>query len=211
MTDIYIPILRTNRIDEIKKNISQTTYSPYKVYFIVEKPDFERLKGSTRDEILLNTSSMSYPGAINSAFNQTNGDYFFCGADDLKFYPNWLEIALKYINDYGVVGTNDKLNIHVKAQKHATHCLVNRNYINKYRGTIDGSYPVLFEYKHNYCDTEFIQTAIKRNEFKPCLESVVRHEHWSKGRNMKDEIYEKSEKTKHIDQQTFNSRSYLWQ
>jgi hypothetical protein len=210
MTDIFIPTLRIDRIDNIVKNIFDTTFSPCRIYFIVEKTDFERLRGSTREEILLNNQSPTYAGAINSAFEQTNGDYFFCGADDLQFYPNWLYIALEFIEEYGVVGTNDKLNIHVRAKEHATHYLVNRNYIKKYGGTMDNSYPVLYEYLHNYCDTEFIQTAIKRHEFKPCLDSIVKHEHWSKGKNEMDEVYQKSHKTKDIDLQTFNSRSYLW-
>jgi hypothetical protein len=210
MTDIFIPTLRTERIENIVKNISETTFIPYRIYFIVEKADFERLRGSSRGEILLNKRSPTYAGAINSAFEQTDGETFFCGADDLKFHDHWLEIALEHTNEYGVVGTNDKLNIHVKAQKHATHYLVSRKYIEKYGGTIDNSYPVLYEYLHNYCDTEFIQTAIKRHEFKPCLDSIVIHEHWSNEKNKMDSVYEKSHKTKNIDLQTFNSRSHLW-
>jgi hypothetical protein len=210
VTDIFIPTLRINRISDIVKNISNTTFAPYRIYFIVEKPDFELLNGSSRREILLNHRSATYAGAINSAFEQTDGETFFCGADDLQFYPHWLETALEYIDEYGVVGTNDKLNIHVKAKEHATHYLVSRDYIKKYGGTADKTFPVLYEYLHNYCDTEFIQTAIKRHEFKPCLESIVKHEHWTKDKSKMDSIYRKSHKTKNIDLETFNSRKHLW-
>lgn len=210
MLDILIPTLRTERIKSIVENISDTTFIPYKIHFIVENPDFERLKGSSRSEILKNYHSRTYAGAINSGYEQTDGEYFFCGADDLKFYPDWASIALEKISEYSVVGTNDMLNIHVQMGDHATHYLVKRSYIEEYGGTIDNSYPVLYEYLHNYCDTEFIQTAIKRHEFVPCLDSVVKHEHWTKGRNKMDEVYQKSHKTKSKDLQTFNSRKHLW-
>lgn len=210
MLDIYIPTLRTERIESIVENISNTTLIPYRIYFILEKSDFERLNGLQRKELLLNKRSPTYAGAINSAYEQTDGKFFFCGADDLKFYPDWASIALEKMDEYSVVGTNDMLNIHVKAGDHATHYLVKRSYIEKYGGTIDDSYPVLYEYLHNYCDTEFIQTAIKRHEFIPCLDSVVKHEHWTNNKAKMDDVYQKSHETKTQDLETFNSRSCLW-
>jgi hypothetical protein len=212
MTDIFIPIMRTERIPKIVANLRETTLSSYRICFIVEKADFEQLR-SPEDKsyiILLNKRTPTYSGAINSAFEQTDGDYFFTGADDLEFQKDWLEIALKKMSRFDVVGTNDLMNIHVLRGEKATHYLVKREYINKNTGTMDKSFPVLYEYNHNYCDWEFIETAKKRGVFTPCLESVVKHNHWTKGRSKRDEVYEKGDLTKNEDLETFNQRRYLW-
>lgn len=210
--DIFIPILRVERIKKIVANIGSTTKEHYNLYFIVEEPDFNRLRGNTGKNytILLNKRSATYAGAINSAYEQTNGDYFFTGADDLEFQNDWLKIALKKMIDYDVVGTNDLMNKYVLNGEKATHYLVKRSYIEKHSGTADKTYPVLFEYNHNYCDWEFIETAIKRKVFTPCLESIVKHNHWTKGRSKKDSVYEKGNLTKNKDLETFNSRKHLW-
>lgn len=211
-TDIFIPILRTERIEKIVANIGSSTNESYNIYFIVEKPDFDRLAVNSGNNysVLLNKRSATYAGAINSAYEQTNGDYFFTGADDLEFQKDWLEIALRKMKDFDVVGTNDLMNKHVLKGEKATHYLVKRSYIEKHQGTIDKTYPVLFEYNHNYCDWEFIETAIKRKAFTPCLESIVKHNHWTKGRSKRDSVYEKNDLTKNKDLETFNSRKHLW-
>lgn len=213
MTDIFIPTLRTDRISKIVNNILETTNEIYHIYFILEKADFERLKSSQTQDytFLLNKRSQSYAGAINSAFEQTLGSYFFTGADDIVFQKGWLINALALMSDIiSVVGTNDQFNREVLSGTHATHYLVKREYIEEIGGTIDNSFPVLYEYKHNYCDTEFIETAKKRGVFKPCLSSIVRHNHWTKGRSKFDEVYKKSHLTKDEDKLTYENRSYLW-
>lgn len=212
MLDIYIPILRIERIDSILKNISDTT-SDYNVCFIVEKADFDTLKSLKKPHctILLNKRTPTYSGAINSAYEQTNAEYFFTGADDLSFHKDWHKYALAKMSDtIGVVGTNDLMNVHVLKGEKATHYLVKREYIKRLGGTIDNSYPVLFEYKHNYCDWEFIETAKKRGVFAPCLDSIVKHNHWTKGRAKFDAVYEKSNISKQEDKETFDAREILW-
>ncbi|MBW6431571.1 glycosyltransferase [Patescibacteria group bacterium] len=209
MVDIYIPTLRCYKIPDIIKNLTESTSKKIDIFFILEKDDFNKLSG--KYPVILNEGSPSYSGAINTAYKKTSGDYFFCGADDLLFHKNWLEIALEKMDgNIMVVGTNDLFNKNVLSGNTSTHSLVNRDYIKKYGGTMDGSFPVLFEYKHNYCDTEFVQTAKKRGVFSPCLESIVEHMHWGNGKSPRDEVYTKGDATVSLDQQTFNERQGLW-
>lgn len=208
-TAIFIPTLRINRIEKIVANIKQNTTKPYRIYFIVEPDVYQNL--NHLDEVILNKRSPTYSGAINSAYEQTSEPYFYTGADDLEFQRGWLDKTLSKMNEkILVVGTNDLMNKHVLAGEKATHYLVKREYIEKYGGTIDNSFPVLYEYKHNYCDWEFIETAQKRGVFSPCLEAIVKHNHWTRGRSDFDEVYRKSESSKNDDKITYNSRRHLW-
>lgn len=213
MIDIFIPSLhRPHRISDIISNIRTQTSVKHKIYFIFEKDDFTsiQLAENQKCEVVINEGSPSYAGAINTAFKKSKGECFFMGADDLLFHEDWDIPARKLLDYYGVVGTNDLYNPNVLDGRTSTHSLVSRKYINEYGGTADNSFPVLFEYKHNYCDTEFIDTAKKRGQFKPCLESVVEHLHWSRGMSGKDATYDKGDMTAGEDHQTFTKRSHLW-
>lgn len=212
MIDIFIPSLRPERIDQIVANITKVTPTPHRIYFILEEPDYTNKVTSVPQgcTVLLNHHSPSYAGAINSAFEQTAGEYFFCGADDLLFHDNWWVEPLKLMSSFDVVGTNDLFNPNVKDGRTATHFLVKRSYIDTYTGTMDKSFKVLFEYKHNYCDTEFIDTARKRGVFSPCLDSIVEHCHWGNGKNPKDSVYEKGNQTASEDHQMYQKREQLW-
>jgi glycosyltransferase involved in cell wall biosynthesis len=204
MVHIFIPTLRPHKIDKIVDNLKSSTKVDIDIIFIVERH-------IDKPGVLLNESSKSYAGAINTAYKKTNGEYFFCGADDLFFHPNWLETALgKMTKDISVVGTNDLYNPNVLEGRTATHFLVRRKYIEDNTGTMDKSFPVLYEYKHNFCDTEFIDTAKKRGVFTPCLESVVEHLHWGNGKSQRDEVYTKGDATSGEDRKTFHERLNLW-
>ena len=212
MLDILIPTMRPERMDSIYKNLRESTKLNFKLFFILEAEDFEHYKNLKRNyHIILNKGSKSYTGAINSAYKQVSSEYFFTGADDLVFHLNWLENAMPLLNKgCEVVGTNDLLNRYVKAGQHATHFFVKRSYIENVGGVIDNSYPVLYEYNHNYCDTEFIETAKKRGVFYPCLSSIVKHNHYTVGRSKFDSVYKKSNETKEIDKKKYEERSLLW-
>lgn len=195
MIDIIIPTIRPEdhpsllaMLESLKKN----TVNPYMIHIVRE--------GSSYAEAV----NMTYPKLVNP--------YFFLGADDIIFYSGWDTEALKLMDDKTmVVGTNDLHNNEVLRGEHATHYLVSRKYIKEQGGTIDGSFRVLYGYKHNYTDTEFIETAKARGVFQPCLSSVVEHRHWVFSLAPMDAVYEKGHRTAGEDQVMFNSRKHLWE
>ena len=141
----------------------------------------------------------------------TQGEFVFLGADDLRFWPGWDESAIEryYETDKPVVGTNDLGNTTVMAGRHATHSLVHRSYVEQ--GTIDDPTCLLHEgYSHNWVDTEFIGTAMKRDAFTFCRDSHVEHMHpfWQKGDD--DAIYEKGRQHYRLDRRLYQKRHRLW-
>lgn len=207
---IFIPTYRRpESILRVVKNIHEATLEPHEIYFIIERKDIvsRDVLRQHKYKYFYNERG-TYASAINTAFKHTKEPLFFCGADDLKFHKDWLSYALMV--DASVVGTNDLYNPMVTSGTSATHYLVKRKYIERMGGTVDDSFPVLYEYKHNYCDTEFIETAKKRACFKPCLDSIVEHLHWGAGKSKRDETYDKNNATAHIDLQTFVQRKQLW-
>jgi len=161
--------------------------------------------------LVINHRSGTYAGAINSAWEELQSDYFYTGADDLDFKSGWLEEALKCMDEgHRVIGTQDLHNPEVLAGEHATHYLVAGSYIKEYTGTIDQSYPVEYEYDHNWTDREFIGTAKFRGEFKMCNASVVEHMHFTFGLSHMDATYEKGRKKLSDDQRIYEGRRSMW-
>lgn len=159
----------------------------------------------------------SYAEAINIKYTdlrhkRSRDDWFFCGADDLRFEKGWLDEALKTHMETGarVIGTNDLHNSDVIAGVHATHYLVQYGYIEDCGGTFDQSFPVLYHYKHNYTDTEFIKTAKARGEFYYSPKSIVEHMHPGWGLNTVDPGYENSMNTMREDKRTHDQRMAIF-
>lgn len=213
-TAILIPTYgRADRLSSVVNDIRQNTPEPHAVYFIIEKEDILSFNVCIKNgfKYIFNKYTPSYAGAINTGFEQTHEPYFFLGSDDLHFHKGWLTKCFeKMQNPIRVVGTNDLLNRDVLSSKTSTHSLVSRQYINEQGGTVDNSYPVLYEYKHNYTDWEFIQTARHRGVFTPCLDAVVEHMHPGAKKGPIDETYIKNQATLKEDRATFESRKHLW-
>lgn len=152
----------------------------------------------------------SYAEAVN--MTPIIGDWIMFAADDVRFYPNWDKEALWCHMKTGkmVIGTNDLHSPGVMDGTTATHWLVQKAYLEKFGGTIDRSYPLVYNYGHNYVDTEFIETAKFHNEFAYCNTSIVEHLNPSFGLAEMDEVYEKSLKTADADRALFESRKHLW-
>lgn len=192
MIDIIIPTIREpEKLQRVLLSLAQNSSIPHVIHIVRD--------GST------------YAEAVNITYPKLTQPFFFLGSDDLVFSPGWdIELMKVIAEGYDVVGTNDLHNPEVLAGVHATHYLVSKDYIEKEGGVIDKSYPVLYNYKHNYCDTEFIETAKARGVFKPCLTSIVEHIHWAWGLAPVDAVYEKGRLSNEEDRATFNSRRNLW-
>jgi len=183
------------------------------VYFIVEPDDHASITavvGTVGANLILNRRKQNYAGAINTGVIDTDEPYVFAGADDLNFHHGWFEAAVALMKKpIEVVGTNDLGNPSVMRGEHATHYLVTRNYATQ--GVADREGIMLHEgYDHNWCDTEFIETAKWRGRFAPCLDSKVEHMHVAWGKAQMDRTYTKGFSNEGIDARLFQERSELW-
>jgi glycosyltransferase involved in cell wall biosynthesis len=212
---IFIPTYkRADRLLKVYKNAKNSSPLITNVYFIVEKDDQESINvlKTHRPPYFINARSRNYAGAFNTAYLKTSENFFFIGSDDLDFKPGWLEIALKKMVDpIKVVGTNDLHNPSVLRGMHATHMLIDRDYIKERSGTFDSEDLVLSEsYIHNQPDREFVEIAKLRGVFVPCLEAVVEHLHWAYGLSPKDGTYAMQDGTSNHDRRLYHRRRPLW-
>jgi glycosyltransferase involved in cell wall biosynthesis len=214
-TAIFIPTYRrAHRIAALVGNVHEATDSAHRLVFIVAEDDVPTRAAvdAAGEQCIINTGPPTYAGAINTAFHATDDPYFFCGADDLRFYPGWLAHALAAMTDgIGVVGVNDLAYTDTIEGESAPHFLVRRLYIARYSGVIDQPNAVLSAYDHNYTDTEFVATARVRRMYRYCSEAIVEHLHplWKKGED--DPIYEKGRRRYEEDGQRYMRRRPLWE
>ena len=184
--------------------------------FIIEREDEASHQAALElgdIEVMFNQRSRSYAGAINTAIGMNRWRpeplWYFLGADDLLFHDGWLDQMIDLIPQFDVVGTNDLGNPEVMSGIHSTHSLVRKTYAENGCLTEPG-FALCEQYEHNWCDTEFIETAKARNVFAPCLASVVEHRHWAWHKAKMDATYEKGMRTEASDRALFQERRHLW-
>lgn len=215
MIAIIVPVLgRAHQIEPLLANIAEATDVEYRVVFVCSPGDDEARDAciaSEADTIVVEwePGRADFAMKVNRAFRDTEEEWIFQGATDLRFHQEWASRALRTgeARRVGVVGTNDLGNPLVKRGTHSTHTLFSRAYIDQHGGTFDNSGVVFSEhYQHQFVDTEFIQTAILRKQFAPCIRSVVEHlhPHWNKGEM--DETYEKATRDFREDAKIYNNR-----
>ena len=220
MIDLLIPVLgRPQNAQPLVDSIRENTTSPHCTFFLCTRGDeleIEACKATGCPVLLVDPGPCEYARKINEGIARSAeiraSEFIFLGADDLRFHPLWDVRAVEMYIASGkrVVGTNDMGNATVMRGEHATHSLVHRSYVEL--GTVDDQTRLLHEgYNHNYVDTEFIGTAMSRDEFIFAADSYVEHLHpfWKKG--LDDVIYRKGRKLVNRDARTFNSRRHLWQ
>lgn len=152
-----------------------------------------------------------YARKINYGMSTLTCEWALLAADDLVFHDGWLDACLHVHEQTGacVIGTNDLGNGLVMQGRHATHSLVHRDYLAC--GTVDEPGKLLHEgYDHNYCDVEFVETAMWRGTFAPARTALVEHLHhlWRKGED--DATYAKGRERYHEDRALFERRRRLW-
>lgn len=192
MIAILVPVLgRPRNVAPFIESVKNTG-SEHRVYFICSPGDKHQIlacKAADAETLIapFGAGSADYAKKINWAFDQTEEEWIFQGADDIRFAPNWDITALEHAKRTHalVIGTNDLGNPDVKRGRHSTHSLIHRSYVEQYGGTVDGSGKVLCElYDHQWCDNEFVRTAMLRKKFAACKTSIVEHlhPHWGKGK-----------------------------
>lgn len=214
---IFVPTMgRPGVLGTVIENINVNTALPHSIYFIIESHDSATREACERlgANYIVNEKEPCYAGAINTAFLRTEEPYFFTGADDLNFMPRWLEEAMYQMNPPAhpihVVGTNDMGSIPIGPERDSTHYLVRRKYIDRYGGVYKNPGMVLYPYKHNYTDKEFIETAKSWGFYAYAPESRVEHMHWAWGKASMDDTYRRGLATNEEDKQLYMSRRHLW-
>lgn len=212
MLDIIIPTFkRPHSLERVSKNAHDNTQCEHTLTFVVEPDDKESIDKITElgENLLISKYPGNHTGAANTGYEETKEPFFIVANDDFNFHPNWDVPALAKMEDksIGVVGLNDG-----KSQRFTTITLVRRDYIKEHSGVMDIPNTLYYPgYNHNYVDTEFSNTAMKRNMFAICPESIVEHMHWAFGKAQMDETYDKSNKTASQDAHTYSQRQHLWQ
>ncbi len=152
-----------------------------------------------------------YARKINLAASVCDADWYFTGADDLRFHVGWLRAAIdKHISSGAlVVGTNDLHNPSVVRGMYATHSLVHHEYVKT--GTIDEPGKILHEgYSHNCCDTEMVETAKARGTFVFAADSRVEHLHPTFRGAPDDATYAKGREHHKADKLRLAGRRVMW-
>jgi len=208
---IYIPTLgRPHALQRVVANIKDSTSLPHKIIFVTELHDPESLDAAWNTGAIgiINEGSPSYSNSLQTAYEYDDSPYFIGANDDFDFFPNWDTEAMKVMGDgVMVVGIHDGS----PQCGFSTISLVDRRYIETQSGVIDIPNRVNFPYRHNYVDTEFHATAVRRGVFAPAPNSVILHKHPDWGHAEDDDTYRKSQASLPLDSVTFASRTHLWQ
>lgn len=221
LVDIIVPTWRRHdRLAQVAADAHAGTPQPHVVTFVVEPDDTPSWQVASdlaahdpQVRAVLNRRAASYAGAANTAVASSDAPWWFAGADDLRFHPGWLDAALAVADDqFMVIGTNDLLNPYVRSGLHATHYLVDRRYTDTMGGTLDQGPGVAFweGYHHQWTDTEFIGVAKARVRFRPCLESIVEHRHFTVGKSKRDETYDRAYAELAADRERYRERKQAW-
>lgn len=212
--DILVPVLgRPQNVRPLLDSLKVTKAS-YRVFFICSPIDAEQIASCQASGAITlicewAPEAADFARKINWAFPQTDADFVFQAADDLRFHPNWDVHALRVAGhrEAGVIGTNDLGNPLVKRGGHSTHSLIRRAYIETFGGTYDDSGLVFCEkYDHQYVDNEFVQTAIRRGQWAFAKRSIVEHLHPNWRKSAFDATYEKALRATSADARLYAQR-----
>lgn len=214
---IYCPTYkRSKALQAVADNIAATTKTPYTLYFGLEPEDTETIEAAraTGAQVIINAGNPGYSDTLQTMYEQSDEPFFFPANDDFTFLSGWELGALGMLeeqSDLMVVGLSDGN----PSTNYSTINIVRRSYIETASGVIDMPNRVLYPYHHNFSDTEFHATAIKRNVWDKWEGPAIIHEHPGfaamRGKTpWTDETYDKNNATAPRDAEIFTSRKHLF-
>jgi len=211
---VIVPMLgRAHRVAPLLASIRETCDAD--VLFVLTPQDdgvIAAVRQAGVDHLLVERELRGdYARKINAAIAKTTHPLIFTGADDLRFHPRWLDLALARLRPgIGVVGTNDRCNRRTILGEHATHMLVTRDYVQT-RGTIDEAGKFFHEgYPHEYCDDEAVETAKHRGAYAHARRSIVEHLHPMSGKAPMDDLYAGQTSRMQTGREIYLRRRALW-
>lgn len=206
--DVIIPVLhRPQNIGPLMDSLKAT--APNATAWFVTEPDDAIVWAEVKNH---GGKLLVHPGTfaekVNYAYGQTDAEFMVLVGDDVRFRDGWLNQALHAAKSgKSVIGTNDLGNPRVKRGDHAVHFMLRRSYVDDIGSSWDGPGVVAHEgYRHCFVDDEIITAAKQRDEWQPCLTSIVEHVHpyWGKGEH--DDVYKLGESSMKADQKLFRQR-----
>lgn len=214
---VLVPVLgRPDRPAALVASLASTG-ADARIYFLANRGDVEEVQACQRAAVeqprwcsllLVSDSRPSWAQKINDGIRRTKEPWLLLCADDVKFYPRFLEAATRLMSDpkVGVIGTCDLGHRGTLEGWHSTHPMVSRKYVME-QGTVDQKGVIAHEgYRHNFVDTEIVATAKKRGAYQHCRDCLVEHLHplWRKGKS--DATYRLGKKFMQQDAQIFWDR-----
>ena len=114
MIDILIPVLGRPWNAQPLVDSARVTTSPYRLVFICSPSDSRQIAASraTGADVLIvewQPGSGDYAKKINFGFRETDSEWIFTGADDIRFTAGWDTNAITFgqKKQKRVIGTND--------------------------------------------------------------------------------------------------------
>lgn len=185
---ILIPTLyRPHRVTPLILNVAETAnYTPYELVFMFPMDDLETKK--TVIDNLLNAPIMYYQDEddmrfvtrIQYMYENTEAEWIFTGADDIKFSDNWFDNAVEEAPAWANVISFDDMN---NPGLEGTNFLISREHIQKNSCVFDEPNHIFHsEYKHNFCDNELILTSKMQDVFYKSSIKIQHFHHTTGGR-----------------------------
>lgn len=219
---ILVPVLdRVQNWEPLIQSINANTEDPWIIF--IQSPNREVKDKLTELFIKYDnveyftmqnaTTKGDYARKINKASNMVFSEWFFTGADDLRFYPNWFENAMNLANDnVHVIGTNDMGSRRVMKGLHSTHTLVRTEYAREHGLTVEQKPGLVLceTYWHEFVDDELVGMAKKLGVWAFAYDSFVEHMHPCWGKGVDDASYQQQGERMAYSRATFENRQKLW-
>lgn len=197
---------RPHKLQEVATNIEQNTHSKFKLYWGCEPGDTESIEAAkaTGHTVVINRGRMGYADTVQAMYEDSKEPIAFHANDDFYFPKDWDKPAMDYLKEHpetlvlGVHDGNSNTNFY-------TISFIRRSYIKELSGVIDMPNRVFYPYLHNFQDTEFSQTAIKRGVWASIPDACIEHR-----RLGNDETYTKNNNTYSADSETYYRRKNLF-
>lgn len=214
MLDILVPVMRRpqNAAPFMQSLRATCTEDEAAVVVIYDADDVETQTAwgiELCDSVDSGYAAGTFPQKINVGFRCTERPWVMLVGDDVRFHPNWFEAAVRCIQQSGcmVIGTNDLGNGAVVSGQHATHMLINRQYVNDLGASWDGPGVVCHEgYRHSYVDDEIVRRAKQLGTWASARDSIVEHMHPAWGKGNHDDVYAMGGASMGADSQLFVQR-----
>ena len=216
MISILVPTLnRPEALAPLIHSIRTTTpRDRYEIVFVLDHGDVRSHQAlrSFHHDVRVVVADGTYPQKINAGYDESVGDLILPTADDVRFHPDWYELAMQeFANWVCVVGTND-LSPVTENGEHVTMPIVRRSYIED-PGAVLGETGTVFneDYHHNFVETELWQLAVYRKVTRWSKEIVIEHLHPDWGKREEDATDQKGMRS-HFDEDAaiFYERAAAW-